>query len=101
MIRLIRLFVLAAWLVGAVIGGGTVQPEARDATGDDRIVAVSDWAKFTVQTDQVVLAVGTEAPRWRTAVPLPPVLQHWLGGTDEPARDTRRTSVQWPPVTPL
>jgi hypothetical protein len=101
MTRLTRLLLLAAWIVGAVTGGLTVQPDAPAATDNVRVVAETSWARLTTQGTRVVLTVGRGDHQWRAAAPLPTALRNGLREAGDTAPGARRAPPESASFIPL
>lgn len=91
MTRLVHLLLFAAWVVGAVTGGLTVQRSAPCPTEEIRVVSATEWARLTVQADRLVLTVGRGKNQWRAAAPIPAFVHEWLREATDLANEGPRT----------
>jgi len=73
MIRPVKVLVLAAWIVGAVLGGLTVQPSPIPSADESWTLLVdTDYMDLGVTRTQAILVVTTPwQSEWRAAAPLP------------------------------
>ncbi len=73
MIRPAKVLVLAGWIVGAVLGGLTVQPSPNPSAHESWTLLIdTDYVDLGVTRTQAVLVVTTPwQSEWRAAAPLP------------------------------
>jgi hypothetical protein len=98
--RLVQFLLFAVWLVGAVTGGLTVQPDD-PPTPATAAVADVDRSGLRVQEDRIVMAVHMGENRWRLVAPVPASVASWLRDVVEPTAPARRTPAQDASLIPL
>lgn len=101
MTRLVHLLLFATWVVGAVTGGLTMQPDAPCSTNEIRVVSATEWTQLTIQADHVVLTLGRGMDRWQAAAPIPRVAHEWLREATDAANEHRMSPPESATFIPL